>query len=211
MRPGQADVAIGLLEEWKSVCKAYIKKNCDASETGCSQCLGEGIEMTNSTNLSWAHRYRGVIGWALLATWLIYLITLFPILDRYLALSLFTLMISALGLLGGVLALRGQQRWIRVSIAAAVLLVVRYLIYWQDIRETILIDSPGINMLAVIGEIAKSGMLIFEQRLSQGEILGATLTLINEFVMPILQLGILVIASVLSIGGRRIHHSQDTL
>jgi exosortase/archaeosortase len=164
--------------------------------------------MTDPTSLSWSHKYRSVIGWALLATWLVYSTTLFPILDEYLALSLFTLTISVLGLLGAVLALRDHKLWIRVSSVAAALLVARYFIYWYDLRESLLVDSPDMNLFAVLGEIAKSGILIFEHRLSQGEILGATLTIINEFVMPLLQIGVLIFAGVSSILDRRIRHQR---
>jgi len=59
-----------------------------------------------------------------------------------------------------------------------------------------LTNSPDTNAFQVFGEIVKSGMIIFEHKLSQGEVLGATLTMFNEFAMPLFQSAILVIAGV---------------
>lgn len=148
--------------------------------------------MSNATIFSSLTRRHAVLGWMLLAIWFIYLITLFPIIDEYLVLSLFTLTITVVGISGAVLALRDHPFWIGVSNVAAALLVIRYIIYWQGIRTKILAESPEMNMFAVLEEIARSGILIFEHKLSQGEVIGATLTMINEFAMPALQIGILI-------------------
>lgn len=164
--------------------------------------------MSDVARFAELQKYRIAVGWVLLAMWLVYLTTLFPIIDEYLVLSLFTLAVSALGLLGAVLALRDRPLWIGVSSVAAVLLIIRYTIYWYDIRTKLLGESPEMTMSAVIGEIAKSGMIIFKHKFSQGDIFGAASTMFNEFVMPSFQIALLIAACVLTVVHRRTEISK---
>jgi hypothetical protein len=158
--------------------------------------LEKGIEMTEPKITVWLQRYHGLVGGALLATWLVYSITLFPMQDEFLHLVVFALAITVVGLLGAVLAIRGHRFWIEVSTLAAALLLVRYAIYWYGIRGNILTNAPDTNGLQIFGEIVKSGLIIFEHKLSQGEALGAALVLFNEFAMPLFQGLIVAIATV---------------
>ena len=152
--------------------------------------------MTEQKLTVWLQRHHGLIGCALLAMWLVYSATLFPMQDEFLLLAVFTLVITVVGFLGAVLAIRGHRVWIGVSTVAAALLLVRYAIYWYDIRGKILTNAPDTNGLQVFGEIIKSGRIIFEHKLSQGEVLGAALAMFNEFAMPLFQCLIVAIAGV---------------
>ena len=144
-------------------------------------------------------KYQVPLGWVLLVIWLVYLATLFPLVTGYLQLSLLTVMISLVGLVGAVLALRQRHYWVIVSSIAAIFLLIRYMIYWGGIGEKVMRDAPDINVTSVIARIVTSGIRIIEYKLSEGDIFGAFLTMANEFGMPLLQVTFLLLIALPSL------------
>lgn len=145
------------------------------------------------------------LGVAILVAWILYATTLFPIFEDYMALSLTSLAATALGVVAGVLAILRRRFWSIVASIAACLLLIRYFAYWAGIGNDIHATAPDGSFVSVATTVVHSGLKIIEYRLSQGQPVLAMLTAYNEFVMPVLQLGLLVALFI-----ALLPHSNDT-
>lgn len=158
-----------------------------------------GRTMSNQRRAASPEGYETSIGWVLLAAWSVYLLTLFPVLSDRILSSLFAILTAFLGLFGALLALRRHRRWITVVMISSCLLIGRYVFYWAEVRERIISTSPQADILTVIAKIFASGIAIFLHKVSSGHLVGAVLTLFNEFLMPLLQLAIIIFGGVVAV------------
>lgn len=130
--------------------------------------------------------YR-VLGMLVFFSWILFALTLLPIVAEYIILWAFTFLITLLGITAGLLALYSLKYWKIVAVLAAGLLLSRYLVYWAGIAKNIHSWAPDMGFQGIAIEIVQSGWKLIENKISEGYPIYAFLTAYNEFVMPLLQ------------------------
>jgi hypothetical protein len=130
-------------------------------------------------------------GWILpvmiLASWILFVFTLFPIILDYLILWILTFVITLVGVVVGVLAIFSYRHWKTIAALAAISLLIRYFVHWAILADYISSSTPEANFQSIVANIFQTGLRIVEHKVSAGYIGGAILTGYNVFIMPLFQ------------------------
>jgi hypothetical protein len=130
----------------------------------------------------------------LVGSWLLYALAFLPfeVHKTYTIEWVFTI-VALVGLLLVLMTVNRPEMWRRVGVAAAVVLLLTYVVYWFFLAGKVEANKPELGFGSLLFHAGQDVVDIIRHRLATGAIWAAVTTAYLEFVMPVLQLVLLIV------------------
>lgn len=129
----------------------------------------------------------------LVGSWVLYALTFLPFefQKAYTIEWVFTVVALA-GLVAVLVSVNRPEMWRRVGVAAAVVLLLTYVVYWFFLAGKVEANKPELGFGGLLIHAGEDVVDIVRHRLAIGALWGAIRVAYFEFVMPALQIGLLI-------------------
>jgi len=140
------------------------------------------------------NRTAGPIKVSLIGSWVFYVVAFFPFAFQkaYVIEWVFTV-IAVIGLVVLLASASREQLWPKAGLTVGIVLLLTYVVYWLFLAGKVAPNRPELGFGSLLVHAAQDVVAVINHRLSTGAIWGAVRSTYLEFVMPILQLVLVVL------------------